>query len=115
MNDVLKRHLLFLLLCIPSRIYLVYIVKKKQYKNLTMIFLLIMFIAWMYIYLNDYRKTGMEVFGKEIWWNNLRPIHAILYLSSAYLLYNDQPAYYPLLLDVSIGLTGFIDYHHLKN
>ena len=25
------------------------------------------------------RKTGLEVFGDKIWWNNLRPIHGILY------------------------------------
>ena len=32
------------------------------------------------IELGDYRKTGKEVFGSKIWWNDLRPVHASLYI-----------------------------------
>ena len=40
--------------------------------------------GFLYIYVTDSRKTGMETFGERIWWNNLRPIHSVLYFLFAY-------------------------------
>ena len=34
---------------------------------------------FIYIYLTGSMKTGAESFGEKIWWNNLRPIHSILF------------------------------------
>ena len=41
-------------------------------------------IGFSYIFLTGSRKTGIEVFGSKIWWNKLRPLHAILYGLFAY-------------------------------
>ena len=109
-----KRHLLFLLGCIPLRTYFVYYVKNSSEDRLRKLSVigLIMFMAWMIIYLTDSRKTGGEVFGDKIWWNNLRPVHAILYGLFGYLAYNKSKDSYKLLMaDVIIGLVSFIDYH----
>jgi len=70
-------------------------------------------IGFIYIYLGGYRKTGGETFGQKIWWNDLRPVHAILYLTFAYLAINkSSQSYKPLLIDVLVGLLSFLIYHY---
>ena len=71
-------------------------------------------IGFITIYLLDLRKKGAEVFESKIWWNDLRPIHGILYLLFAiYAIKKEQNyAWIPLLIDVTIGLTAFLYYHY---
>ena len=69
----------------------------------------------MNIFLTGSRKTGAEVFGDKIWWNNLRPIHAILYTLFAYNAINkNRKAWIYLFIDVIIGLISFIGYHYME-
>ena len=70
-------------------------------------------IGFLLIFLFGLRKTGQEVFGEKIWWNNLRPVHALLYFLFAYNAINgNKMAYQFLLIDVIIGLTGFLTFHY---
>ena len=115
MNTIQKRFLAFLLLCIPVRIGFVFIAKKVDIKYLPYLGYLAILpaIGFAYIYISGKRKTGGETFGQKIWWNNLRPLHSILYFIFAYLaLKKSNNAYIPLLLDVIIGLISFIIYHN---
>ena len=115
MNTIQKRFLAFLLLCIPVRIGFVFIAKKVDKKYLPYLGYLAILpaIGFAYIYIFGKRKTGGETFGQKIWWNNLRPIHSILYFMFTYLaLKKSNNAYIPLLLDVIIGLISFIIYHY---
>lgn len=67
-----------------------------------------------YIFANGLRKTGIEVGGGRIWWNNLRPVHAALYASFAVLaLCKLRVAYVPLALDVLVGLVAFVARYRL--
>ena len=92
MNNIQKRFLLFIFGCILSRLLLVYIAYKinKKYLPIFGSLTLIPAIGFILIYLLDLRKKGNEVFGEKIWWNYLRPIHGILYLSSVYYYWNDN-------------------------
>ena len=115
MNTIQKRFLAFLLLCIPVRIGFVFIAKKVDKKYLPYLGYLAILpaIGFAYIYIFGKRKTGGETFGQKIWWNNLRPLHSILYFIFAYLaLKKSNNAYIPLLLDVIIGLISFVIYHY---
>ena len=115
MNTIQKRFLAFLLLCIPVRIGFVFIAKKVDIKYLPYLGYLAILpaIGFAYIYTFGKRKTGGETFGQKIWWNNLRPLHSILYFIFAYLaLKKSNNAYIPLLLDVIIGLISFVIYHY---
>ena len=115
MNTIQKRFLAFLLLCIPVRVGFVFIAKSVDKKYLPYLGYLAILpaIGFAYIYIFGKRKTGGETFGQKIWWNNLRPLHSILYLTFACLAINKNPkAYIPLLLDVSIGFISFILYHY---
>lgn len=115
MNTIQKRFLLFLGLCIPSRIIiaLLSIYGNKTIRTLLILFASIIVIGWTYIYITKSRQTGGEVFGEKIWWNQLRPVHAFNYLLFIILsLRNNAYASVPLIIDPIIGLLAFINYHY---
>jgi hypothetical protein len=108
---------MFLIGCIGVRSLFVVIAKYINAKYLKYLGYLALLpaIGFMYIYLTGSRKTGAETFGEKIWWNNLRPIHSILYFLFAYnaIIGNKQSWIY-LLVDVIFGLISFLIYHYLK-
>ena len=68
-------------------------------------------ICFIYIYLTESRKNG--VFGGNIWWNNLRPIHSLFYALFAYnAIKKNTRAWIYLLVDVIFGLLSFLIYHY---
>ena len=117
MNHLQQRILMFLIGCIGVRSLFVIIAKYINTKYLKYLGYLALLpaIGFIYIYLTGTRKTGVEVFGEKIWWNNLRPIHSILYFLFAYnaIMGNKQSWIY-LLVDVLIGLTSFVIYHYVN-
>lgn len=115
-RENVKRYILFLLCCIPMRLLFVYISKniKKDYLPYLGYIALLPAIGFAYLYATGKRKTGVETFGKKIWWNNLRPVHATLYFLFAYFAINKKDfAYIFLLLDVIIGLISFTTHHFI--
>ena len=117
MNDLQKRFALFLIGCMGLRSLLVYIAKTTDVKYLQLLgyLAIIPAIGFSYIFLTGSRKTGGEVFGGKIWWNKLRPVHAILYGLFAYNAINkNKQAWIYLLIDVIIGLISFIGYHYME-
>jgi hypothetical protein len=114
MNQLQKRTILFLFGCIFVRSIFVLIAKNIDSNKLPWLggLSLIPAIGFTIIYLFDLRKTGGETFGKKIWWNHLRPIHAFLYFSFAWLAFNKNAySYIPLLVDVVVGFMSFIHKH----
>lgn len=114
MNTIQKRFLLFLIGCIGTRSLFVYLAKNASEINLMYMGYLALLpaIGFLYIYFTGTRKTGAEVFGGKIWWNDLRPIHSLLYFVFAYNAINGNPmAWVYLLIDVSIGLISFLSFH----
>ena len=117
MNHLQQRFLMFLIGCVGIRSLFVIIAKYINTKYLKYLgyLALVPAIGFMYIYLTGSRKTGAEVFGEKIWWNNLRPIHSILYFLFAYnaIIGNKQSWIY-LLVDVLIGLISFLTHHYVN-
>ena len=117
MNHLQQRFLMFLIGCIGVRSLFVVIAKYIDPKYLKYLGYLALLPAtgFMYIYLTGSRKTGGEVFGEDIWWNNLRPVHSILYFLFAYnaIIGNNQSWIY-LLVDVIIGLISFLIHHSVN-
>jgi len=116
MNNITKRFLLFLIGCIGTRLLLVYIAKNV---NMTLLkymgyLLLLPAFGFFYIFFTNSRKTGPEVFGDKIWWNNLRPIHGLLYLLFSYnAITGNKNAWIYLLVDVLFGLIVFLAHHFI--
>ena len=117
MNDIQKRILVFLIGCIGIRTLFVYIAKNinKDYLPYMGYIAAIISFGFAFIFITNSRQTGPEVFGDKIWWNNLRPIHAVNYAIFAYMAINKTPnAWIVLLIDVVIGLSAHLYYHHSK-
>jgi hypothetical protein len=117
MNNIQKRFLLFLFGCIVTRLIFAYLAKEISLKYLPLLgyLALIPAIGFMYIFITGSRKTGAEVFGEKIWWNDLRPIHALLYFLFAYNAINHvRIAWVYLFIDVLLGLISFL-IHHYRN
>ena len=73
-------------------------------------------VGFIYLFLTGSRKTGPEVFGDKIWWNDLRPVHGLLYLLFAYnAIKGNDFAWLYLLIDVIIGLIAFLLFHYKNN
>ncbi len=113
-SSIQKRFLLFLVGCIGVRSLLVYVSKNASMKNLQLLgyAALLPALGFAYIFLTNSRKTGGEVFGDKIWWNSLRPVHALLYALFAYFaIMKNKNAWKILALDLVIGLSSFVIYH----
>jgi hypothetical protein len=114
MNNIQKRFLLFLFGCIGVRSLFVYIAKNVNSQLLMYMgyLALIPAIGFFYIFFTGTRQTGVEVFGEKIWWNNLRPLHGVLYFLFAYnAILGNKNAWVYLLIDVVIGLSSFSIFH----
>jgi len=108
------RYMMFLIGCIGMRSLFVYGAFKmdKEYLKWMSIPAVILTIGWLAIYFFGLRDTGGEVFGEKIWWNHMRPVHALFYLVFAVLAFKgDDRAYIPLGVDVVVGLGAFL-WHH---
>lgn len=115
MNNIQKRFLLFLFGCIGLRSLFVIIAKNIDIKYLPYLGYLALLptLGFIYIFATDSRKTGAEVFGGKIWWNNLRPVHALLYGLFAYnAIIGNKDAWIYLLIDVIFGLFSFLIFHY---
>lgn len=116
-KNILKRFILFLFGCMGFRFGLSYIIGKGLLPpflfKLVGLLIGIIGISFLYLFIFGLRKTGPEVFGDKIWWNNLRPIHGLMYLSASYAIYteNKELASRILFIDASFGLFSFLVYH----
>lgn len=109
-----KRIALFLFGCVVLRSVLVIVTHQIDTKYLPYLGVLALLpsFGFLYLFISGSRKTGAETFGKEIWWNPLRPVHSLLYLSFAiYAIQKKRSSYKFLLADVTLGLVAFTLYH----
>jgi hypothetical protein len=116
-NTLQTRILLFLIGCIGSRTLLAYIAKHASLTVLQYMGYLALLpaIGFMYIFITGSRKSGPEVFGDKIWWNDLRPIHSLLYFGFAYnAIIGNKEAWIYLFIDVILGLISFMMFHSLN-
>ena len=114
MNNLHKRFALFLIGCMGARLLLVFAARNISVDYLPYMgyAALAIAIGFAYIYLTGSRKTGGEVFGEQIWWNDLRPVHSALYFIFALYAINRQTfAWIYLAMDVVIGLVAFLLFH----
>ena len=117
MNHLQQRFLMFLIGCIGIRSLFVVIAKYINIKYLKYLGYLALLpaIGFIYIYLTGSRKTGAEVFGEKIWWNPIRPIHAILYFIFSYYAINKiRSGWIYLLYDVIFGSLSFLIFHYIN-
>ena len=111
----ITRLLLFLIGCMGTRSLLAYMAYSlpPTYLQYLGYLALLPAIGFMAIYIFGLRKTGPEVFGEEIWWNDLRPVHAAMYiLFSISAIQKKSYSWTFLLSDVVIGFISFLVHHY---
>jgi hypothetical protein len=112
-----KRFALFLLLCIPGRLALTALAKYMPINLLPILGGVFLIIGLAFLYLNFFnmRKTGLEVGGSAIWWNDLRPVHGFLAIMFAILaIAKVRDAWIILLIDTIFGLVAFLAFHGIQ-
>ena len=106
----------FLIGCIGTRIGLAYAAKfsNKLWSKILSIVTGFMALGFATIYLFGLRKTGLETQGAPIWWNHLRPLHAIMYAIASWGLFvgKQELSWKVLLVDTLVGLMAFLNYHY---
>ena len=109
MDKKTKRLLLFFFGCIVTRLCIVYIAKEVTSLQfyLSLISIIVGF-RFIYLYFNSPSLNQFENLGIEsVWWNYMRPIHGLLYLSYGILtLYHVKNTWIVLLVDVIIGIIA---------
>jgi hypothetical protein len=116
MNDFQKRFLMFMIGCLGARSALAYATKIINPDYLPYIGIIILFGAIRFIYLFFTNPTGPQFLGKDIWWNNVRPLHFVFYLLFAVsAIMKKSYAWIFLLLDVILALVSFLVYHFVIN
>ena len=102
-------------LCIFLRFllaYLVFVTYNSNYRYALIIFYLLAAAGLLYHYLNKTRKIG--AFNNIIWLDDLRPLHALLFISTSILLYIKNPYSYILpFIDTIIGLVMYLLNHKI--
>ena len=110
---VTRSEVLFAFACIPSRILIALWAKDNQPKWAPIV-AIITALAFFRLWLNpSLRATGLETFGQPIWWNQMRIVHAALWMAFALAaLMGKDWAWRLLALDVVVGLASvfFIKY-----
>ena len=110
----MKRLLLFLIGCIGIRAAFAYYAKIASPDTLRILgyIALLPAIGFFVIYFGGLRKTGLETGGQTIWWNNLRPVHGLLYAFFSFNAIEKNPSSWMYLFaDVVLGLTSFLAHH----
>jgi hypothetical protein len=105
---------IFCLMVRTGLIYLAYLSVKESNAIYRLIFSLIYLtfsVGFLYQFVFKPRQKG--AFDQYIWWDYLRPVHAVIYLYVSYLIYEKNMAFIPLLVaDNIIGLIGHVFYHY---
>ncbi len=115
MNSIQIRFLLFLFGCIGTRLFFTFFAKNAPINILRIMgyITILPAIGFFLIYTFGLRKTGGETLGKPIWWNNLRPIHGVLYGLFSYFAIQGNPNSWKILLgDTLFGLFSFLHFHY---
>jgi len=110
MIDNRIRIFLFLFLCIPLRLLLVYVpqdIQNKETKDIFTCMLLLFAAGFLYLGFTNGRMNAGEG-GGNTWWAPFRLVHGSLFLVAAILVQKNTPvASVPLLVDVILGIVLF--------
>ena len=116
-----SRRLVFLALCVPARCTLAYAALSLTgvWARLLALACAAIAVGFAVLYLFGLRPTGIEA-GGRIWWDSLRPLHALTFGAAAALLWvgsihnsvDLRPAAAVVLaLDVALGIGASVAHH----
>ncbi len=121
-----KRKLLFLGLCIPVRLSILYLgkflVNKSEYniyKKLLSIATFLMGLGFLNIYFFGSKRADAQLkwAGEpKVWWNDLRIAHGICYLLFSFFLFYDYKfSWFFIFAEILFGLLAWIKQIYINN
>lgn len=114
-HTMTTRRILFIFGCLPLRMFIANLARTRiDLLPWMALGATAISIGFFTIWAFGLRKTGPEVFGARIWWNDLRPVHALLYGLFAWAAVNNPfvtHAWKFLAADVLLGAVVFATHH----
>jgi hypothetical protein len=109
----LARTLAFLIGCMGARLLLaaaMFMAPPGFWVQFLALMCIAIAIGFTVIYVMGWRKTGIETGNSPIWWNALRPVHAVLFFAAgiAALAGMRRAAATILIFDTAVGLTAYL-------
>ena len=105
------KHSIFLI-CLTVRFslaYFSYVLPSVKVRQLSYLALLPI-IGWLNIIFFSPRDSGIEVPNGKIWWQNMRPVHVLMYIIFFLLAqFKTNLAWIPLFIDPLIGIGAWIN------
>lgn len=98
---------LFLCLCMGTRILLALGARSTEPRHLPILGVGALLLAVGFAVAFNRRHQGAETFGQPIWWNSLRPVHAVLWGVFAVGALQKKNWWFVLLGDAVLGLGAF--------
>ena len=108
-----KLFLLFIFVCMGIRLSMAYLAKRISGKYLQLMgyIMTVPSFGFAYIYVTGNRKEGG--FGQKAWWNDLRPVHSVLYGLFAWNAINKRSySWIFLFADAIFGLISFLTHYY---
>jgi len=103
MNSSLSFYYMICILVRLSIAYMAFLSYDNNWRYILVAFFFAASFGFTYLYITKQRKRG--AFGQKVWWDFLRPIHAILlFISGVLLSLKVKETYLILLADALIGL-----------
>jgi len=93
-------------ICIATRIGIAWLSRRPEFQFPIGVTAALISIGFAVIYIFGLRKTGVETFGKPIWWNEMRPIHSVFYGIFAIYTLNGIDASGLILFDTLLGMIA---------
>lgn len=112
LSSLTNRQLKFIFGCIVARSIIVAIA--SRYPEKMALPALVVAMAFSIIYIFGLRKTGIEVDNENIWWDWLRPVHAMLFAGFAIAAMKEDTKYKAwviLALDLILGVIAWSKHH----
>lgn len=108
MNDT-GRIILFLTVCMTVRLALAIFAKMLSPTYLPIMGILTLFVSAGFLYTFLFSKKPIGAFRGKLWWNNMRLVHSIIYLTfSVCAIMRKSWSWMILLFDVFVGLCAFL-------
>jgi hypothetical protein len=109
--DHTKRLWLFIIGCLGVRLLIMFIIKDFIPNHSLPYFGFFGFIIAFILYwrYHTFKPGERGFFGGPVWWNKVRPIHAVLYLIFGIMCFAQYSgAWIPLLIDVIVAAVVFL-------
>lgn len=116
-DDMRARYALFLVGCMGTRFGAAELVRRSPTKYFAVYGMMALVLAFAFaaIYVGKLRTTGPETFGQPIWWDHMRPLHALMFGVFAYMSFTENRDNWKVLAaDATLGLVAFTSFHSCR-